>query len=48
MSQQKITIDGSDAEVKLAKIVAQLVREQVTFEVRDHFDGYVINLTGGF
>lgn len=48
MNKNTITLTGDDSDVRLAKIVAQLVREGVTFTVNSDFDGYVIKLTGGF
>jgi len=35
-------------EVKLAKFVAQLVREGVTFKVITKDESYFVELTGGF
>lgn len=44
----KIEREENDAEVRLAKIVAQFVREGVTFAVHETSRFYVIEMLGGY
>lgn len=47
-SNDGVSAAASIAEHKMARVVAELVREGVTFEVIEVRDDYEIRLTGGF